>query len=281
MYQRNRLFLIVFYLILINFLSYASPSGIMAGETIRINGSGACLAMLKPLMEAYGKENRGISFQVEKPLGSSGAIKALLADAIDIAIVARPLKTEEMIRGARLVNYGKTPLAVITEEKVPVKNISTRELEDIYYGKIQEWPNGKPLRIILRPMEDADTKILMRLSAGMAEAVARAHQRRGVMIAETDFQSYEAVSRTGGGIGAVGLPVILSGKLPLNVLALNGIKPSRRNLANGTYPLSKNISFVTMGRLHGAAAKFLEFIYSNKGRAIAEKAGVLFTLDHP
>ena len=68
--------------------------------------------------------------------------------------------------------------------------------------------------------------------------------------------------------------------MPLNILALNGVKPSRENLANGTYPLAKDVSFVTTGKLPDAAAKFLEFIYSNKGRVIAEKTGVLIAVDN-
>ena len=257
-----------------------SAPDILAADTIRINGSGTCLEMIKPLMAAYGKNNRNISFRMEKPLGSSGAIKALLAGAIDIAIVSRPLKPEETAQGAKLRNYGKTPLAIVVEKKVPLKTISTQELADIYSGKTKRWPDGETIRVILRPKEDTDTKILKSLSPGMTEAVTKAQSKRGMMIAVTDPESNEAVSRTIGGIGASGLTSVIVGKLPLKVIALNGVKPGRENLANGTYPLSKDISFVTTDKLPDAAAKFMDFIYSNKGRSIAMKSGVWITVDH-
>ena len=257
-----------------------SAPDILAADTIRINGSGTCLEMIKPLMKAYGKNNRNISFRMEKPLGSSGAIKALLAGAIDIAIVSRPLKPEETAQGGKLRDYGKTPLAIVVEKKVPLKTISTKELEDIYSGKTQRWPDGETIRVILRPNEDADTIILKTLSPGMTEAVTKAQSRRGMMIAVTDPESNEAVSRTIGGIGASGLTSVVVGKLPLKVIALNDVKPARENLANGTYPLSKEVSFVTTDKLPDAAAKFMDFIYSNKGQSIAKKAGVWITVDH-
>jgi len=268
---------IFFFLLLI----LACPANILAGDIIRINGSGSNLEMIKPLVEAYVKVAGKAQFQIEKPLGSAGAIKALLAGALDIAVVARPLKAEEIAQGGKLRAYGKTPFAIVAEKSIPLKTVSTKELEDIYAGKTTKWPNGETIRVILRPNEDKDTKILKSLSPGMAEAVDKAHERRGVMIAVTDMESNEAVARTAGGIGAAALAGILVEKLPLNVLALNGIKPSRDNLADRTYPLSKDISFVTTNKLPDAAAKFLKFVYSKKGRAIAEKNGILIMEDNP
>lgn len=270
----------LFYLIFMNFLFFAGPSKVFAGDVIRINGSGASLEIIKPLMEAYSKDTRSVSLQMEKPLGSSGAIKALLAGVLDIAVISRPLKPEEIAQGGKLRDYGKTPLAIVTEKSVPLKTISTKGLEDIYSGKTGKWSNGETIRVILRPKEDTDTKILKKLSPGMAEAITKAQHRRGMMIAVTDTESNEAVSRTIGGIGAAGLCSILVGNLPLNVLALNGVKPSRENLANRTYPIAKDISFVTTGKLPVAAAKFLKFIYSSNGRTIAEKTGVMITIDN-
>jgi len=280
MHRVNRVLLNSFYFVIINLLFFSYPSEIFAKDMIRINGSGAPLEIIKPLMKAYGKNNRDVSFQIEKPLGSSGAIKALLAGAIDIAIVSRTLKPEEITQGCKPRNLGKTPLAIVTEKKVPLKTISTRELEDIYSGKTTKWPNGENIRIILRPDADADTIILKGLSPGMAKAVTEAQHRRGITVAVTDLESNEAVSKIIGSIGVAGICGVLVGKIPLNVIALNGVKPSRENLANKTYPLSKDISFVTTGKLTDAAAKFLEFIYSDKGRSIAEKYGVLMTVDN-
>jgi phosphate transport system substrate-binding protein len=275
----NRILQFFLYFIIISLFFFEYPTDAFAKDVVRINGSGAPLEIIKPLAEAYGKNNRNVTFEIEKPLGSSGAIKALLAGAIDIAIVSRSLKPEEIDQGGKLRDYGKTPLAIVTGGNVPLKTISTGELEKIYSGKTKKWPDGEIIRIILRPEADADTKILKGLSPGMAEAVTQAHSRRGIMIAVTDPESNEAVSKILGSIGVAGLCGVLVDKSPLNLIALNGVNPSRENLENKTYPLSKDISFVTTGELNSASAKFLEFIYSKKGRSIAEKYGVLIIVD--
>ena len=277
----SRILRIASYFILISLIFFANPPNIIAGDLIRINGSGTCLEMIKPFVEVYGRNNRNISFEMGKSLGSSGAIKALLAGVIDIAVVARPLKPEEIVQGGRSRAFGKTPLAIVTAKSVPLKNISTRELEDIYSGKTLNWPNGETIRIIMRPNEDADTKILKSLSPGMVNAISRAQHRRGVIMVVTDPESYETVSRTSGSIGSAGLCHILVGKRPLNVLSLNGVMPSRKNLANKTYPLAKDIHFATTDKLSDTALKFLQFVYSKEGRSMAERNGVLITLDNP
>lgn len=262
-------------LLFMAFLFCEGAPDALAGDTIRINGSGAALEMMKPLVMAYGKTERGVSFAMDKPLGSSGSIKALLAGAIDIAVVSRRLKPEEINRGGRERPFGKTPLVIVVEKSNRLKTISTTGLEDIYAGRVKKWPDGETIRIILRPRADTDTKILRGLSTRMNEAVAAAHRRKGMRIALTDPESNEAVSRTAGGIGTAALAGLLVAGLPLNVVALNGVKPDRKTLADGTYPLAKEIGFVTAGTLSASAAQFLEFVYSEKGRAIAEKYGVL------
>ncbi len=248
-----------------------------AAETIRINGSGSALDMMKPLTDAYRKNNPGITIVIEKPLGSSGAIKALLAGAIDIALTSKPLPPEDAANGAKIRYFGKTPLALVTGGGISLKNLSTIELENIYSGKTRKWPNGETIRVVMRPQHDVDTMILRGLSPGMAAALTKASRERGSILAVTDPESNEAVARVKGSLGASGLTGVLLGNNPLNVIALNGVMPSIKTLANGSYPLAKEIHFVTTGKLPPHVSKLLDFIYSARGRAIALKSGVLVT----
>jgi phosphate transport system substrate-binding protein len=249
----------------------------LAADTVRINGSGSALDMLKPLVETYRKINRECRIEIEKPLGSSGAVKALLAGALDVVVSSKPLKPEEVAKGAHQEEYGRTPMVIVTEKSVRKQDITTRELEEIYAGTTTVWQNNEKIRLVLRPNQDIDTNILRGLSPGMDSAITKSHSHPGMIIAVTDPEAYSAVSKTPGGLGATGLTSIITEKLPLNTLSLNGIKPTPKNLASGAYPLFKEISFVTTPRTTPAALRFISFVYSPQGRAIAEKAGVLVT----
>lgn len=258
--------------------SAGAASTCLAGATIRINGSGSCLDLMKPLIQAYEKINHDVRIEMEPPLGSAGAVKALLAGSLDLAVNGRQLKPEEAAKGAaRATLYGRTPLAIVAEKECPVTAITTRELEKIYDGTTSRWRNGTAIRLVMRPREDVDTRIMRSLSPGMARAVNAAQARPGMIVAVTDSDAYQTVAKTPGALGAAGLTSILVNRLPLVTLSLNGVRPSPRTVASGAYPLAKEIIFVTRSVPPPAVRKFLDFVHSPQGRALAEKAGVLVT----
>jgi phosphate transport system substrate-binding protein len=248
---------------------------VQAADLIRINGSGSALDVLKPLIQAYARVHPQVTIEMEKPLGSSGAIKALLAGALDIAVSSKPLKPEEVAQGCRGREYGRMPLALVTAKGVAKSDITTRELEDIYSGKVRTWPNGEAIRLVLRPDADIDTAILRGLSQGMDSALSAARKSPGMTVAVTDPESNTAVASIPGALGASGLSSLLVGKLPLNTLSLNGVKPTAKALSSGAYPLAKEVRFVTTERLPPIAQKFINFAYSSQGRSIASRAGLL------
>lgn len=253
------------------------PGHCLAADTVRINGSGNALDMLKPLVKAYMKTNRDVRIEMERPLGSSGAVKALLAGALDLVASSKQLRPEDAAKGALLRAFGRTPMVVITEKSVPKLDITTKELEEIYSGKTTRWQNGETIRLVLRPREDIDTHILRALSPGMNNSLIAAKSHPGMFVAVTDPETYAAVAETPGGMSSTGLTSIIVEKLPLNVLSLNGVSPTTEHLASGAYPMFKEINFVTTAWVKPAAVKFINFVYSPQGRALAEKSGVLVT----
>ena len=254
------------------------PGICLATDTISINGSGSALDMMKPMIAAYQKNTKHVKITMEKPLGSSGAVKALLAGVLDFVLSSKPLKPEEVAKGAQLQVYGRTPLILITEKNVRKGNLTTSELEDIYSGKSTVWPKGDAIRLVLRPHEDVDSKILSNLSPGMENAINAARARPGMTVAVTDPEAYSIVAKTPGGFGATGMTSVITEKLPVASLTLNGVPASPQTLANGTYPLSKEISIVTTPRTPPAAHKLINFMISPQGRAIAAKTGVHVTI---
>lgn len=266
---------------LLGFAWGVGPGGLpaFAGDVIRVNGSGAALDMMTLMNDAYRRLHPETRIEMTKPLGSSGAIKALLADLLDLAVSSKPLTPEQQSQGALSREYGRTPLVIVTERSVPKTDITTGELEEIYAGKNHRWPDGSLVRIVLRPKTDIDTAILRGLSPTMNSAVDRAQAQPGMTIAVTDPESNEMIEKLPGAVGASALCSLRVAKPRVKALSLNGVMPDVNSLADLTYPLAKDIRFVTKGPPSRRVAGFLEFIYSPAGRAIAEKAGVLVASD--
>jgi phosphate transport system substrate-binding protein len=255
----------------------AVPPTAAAAGPVRVNGSGSALDLAKPLIAAYAVAHPAERFEMSRPLGSSGATLALLGGALDLAILSRPLAPEAVAQGASARVYGRTPLLIVTHHAVASTNITRAELEDIYSGRKTTWPDGQPIRIVLRPERETDTKILVGLSPGMARADAFARKQPWAIVAVTDPEANELVAKTPGAIGAATLTSVLVDRLPLNVLALDGVHGTVRELAAGRYAPAKDVIFVTTPRTPPAAVAFVEFAWSAEGRAIAERSGVLVT----
>lgn len=130
----------------------ASVTGVQAADTIRINGSGSALDLLKPIVAAYKKVNKTAEFKIEKPLGSSGAIQALSNGFLDLVVTSKPLSAEDTAKGLQLKEFGKTPLAIVTERGVKKTDVSVKELEDIYSGETTAWPNKERSGLCCVPM---------------------------------------------------------------------------------------------------------------------------------
>ncbi|MBJ6726574.1 substrate-binding domain-containing protein [Geomesophilobacter sediminis] len=249
-----------------------------ADAPIRVNGTGSGVVLMKALVEAYAKENPQAVFDLQKSLGSSGAIKALGKGALDIAVSARPLTAKESGEGLAGLEYGRTPFVVITNRKYPhLAEIRHELLESIFNGRMAAWPNGPTVRLILRPLDDVDTKLTRAMSPEMDQGVTASHEHYPI-VAITDADAFEMVKKTPGAITLIGLVMPLSEPRAVRLAKLDGVEPTLKNLASGKYRYYKEIFIVTKGQPAGALADFLKFIASSKGRAVAARSGVLVTL---
>lgn len=248
---------------------------ICAAEDIRIGGAGAGLGVIKNLAESFEKSHPGIEVRIMPSLGSSGGIKALLNGALDLAISGRMLKAEELDNGAVAQEFARTPFVFVTHKSVRKSDITSRELESIYNCQLLKWPDGSRIRLVLRPTGDTDTKIIKSFSREMELAVNALSTRSDMIMAITDQEAIEAVAKIPGALGGATLSQTETENNQLQILSLNGVKPTLAALSKGSYTLAKTLYMVSTAKSNHAASQFLQFIRSAKGRAIVAASGAL------
>lgn len=251
------------------------PSTASAETVLKTGGSGFGLGVMEILAEAYKKSHPGVRIIIVPSLGSSGGIKALLNGSLDFAVSGRPLKEDEKSRGGNAMELARTPFVFIVNGKVNKHDITTRELENIYSGRMAAWPGGALLRLVLRPKTESDTAIIKGISPAMEQALESAQAREGMIMAITDQDSASAVDRVAGALGGGALTQVLTEKRPVRILSLNGVRPSIKGIRDGSYPLAKTLYLVTSQKTPEAARQFIAFIGSKTGREILSKYGNL------
>lgn len=242
-----------------------------AQEQLRIGGTGGALAVMKKLASGFQRSHPGITIAVLPSLGSAGGIKAVLAGALDLSVSSRPLNASEQGVAARVM--GRTPFVFVVQRNSPVSALTMEELEALYAGRTRNWPDGRPVRIVLRQEAESDTSLLKSMSPGMARSVTEALSREGMVMAITDHDNANAIETIPGAIGAISLGQLLCEERPFTILSLNGLLPGRDTTAPGAYPYVKTYYLVMKSGARGALQEFTDFIFSARGRAILSRCG--------
>jgi len=257
---------------------FALRSGVQAANAakeIRIGGTGTALATMKLLAEQFRKEHPDITITILPSLGSGGGIKALIEGKLDIALSHKLLSGYEQNKGLTTVKYAQTPFVFVTHRTNKISNMTLQEVADIYNGKTLIWPDDTPIRLILRPAGESSTKTLERISEDMKRAVGNSFKRSGLNIAVNDQENATLLERLPGSFGTGTLCQIISEKRKLNVLSLNGVKPSVRTLASGNYPYFKDLYIITGSKSPPQVRQFIDFVFSSSGRSFLSKTGHL------
>jgi phosphate transport system substrate-binding protein len=243
-------------------------------ERIRIGGSGEPLGTLQLLADAFNITHDLVGIVIVPSLGTPGGIKAMLAGAIDLAVAGRPLNEAE--RGQEIISseYWRTPLVFATAARVNVSAITVPELVGSYSGDLKTWPDGRALRLVMRPPSELDNAIIQSISPAMKQAVKIALAEVGGMHSEpTDQSNANHMETTPGAIGTITLGQIVSEKRALQPLALNGVSPSLRTLNDGSYPYFKSFSLLSTPKTRPIALQFIDFVRSSAGQQILAKNG--------
>lgn len=239
------------------------------GEELKIGGTGNALGCMRLLGAAFSQAHPDSTVTVLPSLGSDGGIKAVLGGAIDLAVSSRPPSEEERAQGATGLEYGRTAHAFVTHAGTRAHGFTLDEIASLYRGDLTTWPDGSPIRLVMRPAHEFNTKYLRHLSPEMDQAVEAALSRTSLPIAVTDQENLEIITTVPGSFGNTTLAQIrCEGRRNIKALAVNGIQPAAETIENGRYPLLRRNFFVTRGEPAPAAAAFIDFVLSPDGARI-------------
>lgn len=242
-------------------------------EELRIGGTGTALGTMRVLADAYAAGKPDLHVSVLPSMGSKGGIKAVTVGSLQIGVSSRPLSDAEAAAGATAIEYGRTPFVFAVASSRPVRGITSAQLIDFYTGRAEQWPDGSRVRLVMRPVGDADSDLIKSISPAMRQAHAAAEERKGMLFAVTDQEAVDHVEKINGAIGTTTLAQILSEKRPVRALTLDGVTPDVRALADGRYALHKSLYMVSGPAPTPATQGFIAFVRSASGREILRQHG--------
>jgi phosphate transport system substrate-binding protein len=239
-----------------------------------VAGSGSNIVLTQKLLDAYAAKT-GPAVHIPPSIGTAGAVKALLADALDLGLASRPLKETERAAGLREIGYARLGVVIGAHASVPDDSIGAEDLTAIYRSSKRTWSNGKTIIVLAREAGDSSNMVLERLVPGFKEALAEALGKKRWDVFYTDQDEFEAARATPNSLSLLDTSALTYLAPAVKALKYEGTEPSLENIAGGAYPFWKDLTFIYRERLTPAAQRFVDFVLSDEGTALLRKHGAL------
>ena len=229
-------------------------------EKITIVGSSA----LQPLIEQAGNDYHlaHMSSNIVVQGGGSGTgLSQVQAGAVEVGTSDVYAETQKGIDARKLEDY---PVAVvgivpIANKGVGVKNLSTKQLSDIFTGKIKNWRQvgGKNQSIIVinRSRGSGTRSTFEDLVLNGKEAINSQEQ-------DSNGTVKKIVNSTPGTISYISFPY--ANDQNIQKISINNIQPDNRNIPMNKWPLWSYEHMYTKGKPNKATAAFIKYVLSKK-----------------
>ena len=238
---------------------------------IRISGAGGTTGVLKALAEEYSKSNSDISFKFLEGSGSSGGVRGVNENLLDLGAMSRSPKESELETGIRYFTFAQERVAVVTSPDLPLSNLTEDQVRGIFSGEIDNWSSvGGPdvdIRLITREESDSNTKVMRQGILGELPFGDSALE----MSSEADAR--DALENATHAIGYLAYSGVLGYGLSVHPVALSGSHPADENVDYPIPPRRLGVAF--MPEKADAVQKFVDFITSSSVKGFLANQGLL------
>ncbi len=254
----------------------ASPSPATPTADPTPNGLSGRLAFagsttIQPLIEQLAEEFRNRHPNVELEIAAGGSvvgINAIQDGQVDIGMVSRELRPEEMREGMENFQIAIDVIAIIVHPTNPVQNLTAEQLRGIYRGEITNWSEvgGPDLSIlpVIREISSGTRGAFDEIVLDDEEPVANADTQ--VTAGEVEAR----VASTPEAIGYVGFGNIGDG---VQVIAINNVNPSPETAQDNSYQLKRPLQLLIGPLSRPLARSFVDFVLSSEGQQIVVRDG--------
>jgi phosphate transport system substrate-binding protein len=283
----RRYFSFVFFIVLMFFIVTCKQSNTKSTNTI-VEGETTVLVdeSIKPVVEDLvqvfeSKYNTKITIVAKS---ETEVIQALAKDTSRIAILTRTITKDEITYFnskklyPRITPFAKDAIAFITNKNTKDTLITLKELTDF----MKATKTSKIKGLVFDNLNSSTVRYISDLS-GIKNLPSE-----NVFSFKTNNEVIDYVAQNNGMIGVIGINYIFepSEKMKESIQKINILNvlntadnkyysPTQNNLAEGTYPLARDLFVVNAQGNDGLGMRFSAFITSEIGQRIILKSGLL------
>ena len=253
-------------------LAVAAPLDAFKGQkgNLDIAGGTAHIPVMKKAAQAIMAANGDIRITVAGG-GSGVGVQKVGEGLVQIGNTGRALKEGEIAKyGLVSFPYAIDGVAVAVNPGNGVTSLTRAQVKDVFAGRITNWKElgGKDAAISLYVREDG---------SGTREtfeerALDKGTSARSANVVNSNGAMKTAIAQDPNAIGYVGI-----GHLDDSIrgVTVDGMVPSQKNAADGSYTITRLLYMNTKGEPSGLTALFIDYIYSEDGKAFISGSGYI------
>ncbi len=239
--------------------------------SLSLAGSTSMEKLCEAMSESFMEANPGAKVTVEYT-GSSAGIESLEQGSVDIGNASRALEKGEKESGIVENIVAIDGIAVILEKGNKISGLTTKQLADIYTGKISNWNKlgGKNEKIVVIGREaGSGTRGAFEELLEVEDACSYAQEldSTGAVLAK--------VAATPGSIGYVSLDAVDDS---VKSAELDGVEASEENIKAGEYKLSRPFVMATKGEVSEQSElvqAWFDYVGSEEGQEVISGVGLI------
>ena len=214
--------------------------------------------------------------------GSGVGINQLGSGKIAIGMISRELTAAEISQypGVHFVTHkiGKDAVVPVVSSEIyaaGVRALSIQQIGKIYRGEIDNWQQvgGPDLEILVVDKEKSrgTRHVFMEVVLGDKHADAAGAD----LVLGDNNEEQTAIAQSDAAIGMLSHAWINADVKGLSLVLPDQtiIEPSLENIANGKFPITRNLLLLTNGEAQGNIKTFIDFLLSDQGQQIVRDTG--------
>lgn len=244
-------------------------------ETLTFAGCDSNVPITRLLARRFMHRHPEVSIRLET-VGSTNGAALAAAGAVQLGLISRPLRDGERELGLSFLPYATTAVVIGAAPDAPDLTLTAADLLAFYRGTKLRWNGGREIAVLTREEGDSSVSSLKRNMPGFAEAYAAGSTTSRWTVLYSEPAMHEALLTFPFALGLSDLGTVAIERLPIKVLAIEGVAPSLDNVASGRYPYTMTLGLVWRDAVISDATRaFVRFIGSDEAAAILTSHGYL------
>lgn len=248
-----------------------SPNVAFADASISAAGSTALQPLVQAAAEAYQAQHADVKISVTGG-GSRTGLTLVNSKSVDLGdsdILAAKDQTELVDHRVAVVGF-----AVVTHPETGVKNLSKKQIQDIFSGKVKNWKDvgGKDqaITVINRPASSGTRAVFIKTLMDKSEL------SKDTLVEDATGTVVQKITQTPGAISYAAFSGT-HGKSGIMEVSIDGNNADDETVQSGKYPFWSYEHMYTNGPPSKDVSRFLAFVQSDS--VLLKKLGYILVRD--